>query len=38
MPSRVSLVFVNLPVLLPVPTGMALPISKSIAHGIPAPP
>jgi hypothetical protein len=30
--------FVALPFLLPVPTGMALPISKSIAHGIPAPP
>jgi hypothetical protein len=40
-PSWASLVppaFVNLPVLLPVPTGTALPISKSIAHGIPAPP
>jgi hypothetical protein len=30
--------FVNLPVLLPVPTGTALPLSKSIAQGIPAPP
>jgi hypothetical protein len=30
--------FANLPVLLPVPTGTALPLSKSIAQGIPAPP
>jgi hypothetical protein len=30
--------FVFLPVLLPVSTGTALPLSKSIAQGIPAPP